>query len=342
MKWLTLLLLITSSILNASPGLIKITAVGDIMMGSTYPSTFLPPDNGKELFQNVSQILKSGEIVFGNLEETLNNRCKCIKQVRHGRAYAFRSPPYFVSALKQAGFNVVSLANNHTMDFGKCGLQQTIETLKKAGIKYADKKGDIAKFFINGLKIALMAVSFGPPPGSIVYPMSIIKRIKKLRNKFDIIIVSVHNGKEGIRALHTTNKTEYFLGENRGNVVKFAHMAIDSGADLIIGHGPHVPRAMEIYKKRLIIYSLGNFCTYGWISLKAEEGFAPLVEIYLNKKGEFVRGKIYSFIQLPPGGPVPDKEERAFKLIKVLSKEDFPSTHPAFGNNGVFFNPALK
>ncbi len=320
---------------------IRIIAVGDIMMGSTFPQSFLPPDNGRHLFGNVRAILSRGDITFGNLEETLNRNCKSLKSVKHGRVYAFRSPPEYAGLLTGAGFTVVSLANNHAMDFGECGLIETRDALRKAGLQFADKDGNIATFKFGQRTVVLLAVGFGNPPGSIVHPKEILEKIEAFSGKFDIVIVSVHAGKEGLKALHTKNETEIYLGENRGNIVQFAHDAIDAGADLIIGHGPHVPRAMEIYRDRLIIYSLGNFCTYGWISIKGEKGLAPIAEVIIDSRGRFIRGRIYSFMQVPPGYPVKDPEERAFKLIKKLSLEDFPETAPSFDEDGTFHNGTL-
>jgi len=153
--------------------------------------------------------------------------------------------------------------------------------------------------------------------------------------KYDLLILSIHGGKEGGTALQTKNESEYFLDEPRGNLIQFARKAVERGADLILGHGPHVPRAMEIYQDRLIAYSLGNFCTFKGMSLGREKGYAPLFWIELGKNGEFIRGKIYSFIQVPPGGPKIDDQERAYTLIKELSLEDFPETSPLFVESGI-------
>ncbi len=332
--------LLTATLLDA--GSITLVLTGDIMLGTTFPHPFLPPDRGRNLFNEALPILKSGDIIFGNLEETLNDNCLCVKKVKKGKVYAFRSPVTFVVTLKEAGYNILSLANNHTFDFGECGLKETENTLKKVGIQFATKDEKIATFNIRGIKIALMAVSFGPPPGSILYPEEILKRVKELSDKYDILLISVHNGREGLSALHVKDEEEIFYGEDRGNIYRFAHRAIDAGADLIIGHGPHVPRGMEVYRKRLIIYSLGNFCTYGWIALKKEEGLAPVVRVELDRDGKFIKGRIFSFIQKPPGGPVTDSEQRALKLIEQLSKEDFGEKAPAFNNDGEFYPPSLQ
>ncbi len=301
---------------------IKIIAVGDICLGTTYPDTVLPR-NPYKLFEEVKDVLKMGDIVFGNLEGVLCNDGEPAKIPEKGKSYLFRMPEKYGEVLKYAGFNVLSLANNHSMDFGRYGIEKTKEILKKCGIKYSSKDGEIAEFIINGVKICLMAVSFGAPPRSILYPDRIFKEIKSLKKYYDVIIVSVHGGGEGISFLHIKDTVEYFMGENRGNLLRFAHRAVDAGADLILCHGAHVPRPVEIYKNRLIVYGLGNFCTYGKFNLKGPSGFAPVFLIEINEKGEFLKGKIFSFIQYPPGGPRKDLKNRAFYLIKKLSLEDF-------------------
>lgn len=327
-------------IVQADP-VITVTAVGDIMMGTDYPSPKLPRKDGKFLFEASKEILRQADIVFGNLEGPLYEKGTPAKKVKDGESYVFRTPPGYVKNLVDAGFNVVSLANNHAGDFGYQGMVSTKKVLDAEGIKYSSKSGEVAEFEIKGVKIGLVALSFGSPPRSIVYPEKALEEIEKLSKKYDLLILSIHGGKEGGTALQTKNEFEYFLDEPRGNLFQFAHEAVERGADLILGHGPHVPRAMEIYQDRLIAYSLGNFCTYEGMSLGKEKGYTPLLWVELGKNGEFIRGKIYSFIQVPPGGPKMDEQERAYSLIKKLSQEDFPETSPFFSESG-FLLPREK
>jgi poly-gamma-glutamate capsule biosynthesis protein CapA/YwtB (metallophosphatase superfamily) len=312
---------------------ITVAAVGDIMMGTDYPSLKLPKKDGRFLFEEPKGILRKADIVFGNLEGPLSEGGIPAKKMKERESYVFRTPPRYVKNLVDAGFNVVSLANNHAGDFGDKGMSSTKKALDAAGIKYSSKAGEVAEFEINGLKLGLAAFSFGPPPRSIVYPEKALEEIDLLSKKYDLLILSIHGGKEGGTALRTENEFEYFLDEPRGNLIQFAHEAIERGADLILVHGPHVPRAIEIYQDRLIAYSLGNFCTYGGMSLEKEKGYAPLLWVELGREGEFVRGKIFSFIQPPPGVPKRDEKERAWALIKKLSQEDFPETSPFFGES---------
>jgi poly-gamma-glutamate capsule biosynthesis protein CapA/YwtB (metallophosphatase superfamily) len=313
---------------------ITIAAVGDIMMGSDFPEANLPPKDGKSLFKEVKGILSKADISFGNLEGTLCDGGLTSKDTENSNVFVFRTPTKFAANLKDAGLKVVSLANNHAMDFGYYGKLSTKKALDQAGIKHSGPDEDLAEFTIRGVKICLIALSYGPPPRSIIYPQKALAEIEALAPKYDLLIVSIHGGREGRSAQHVKDAPEYFLGESRGNLVKFAHDAIDRGAHLVLAHGPHVPRAVEIYKERLIAYSLGNFCTYKGMNLDEECGYAPLLWVEVNKTGKFLRGKVYSFLQVRPGGPKADEQDLAFKLMKTLSLEDFPETCPLFVGTG--------
>lgn len=314
---------------------ISIAAVGDIMMGSDFcGKADLPPKDGQELFKPVKEILSKADISFGNLEEPLCDGGETTKDVDNGNVFVFRSPTRFAANLKEAGLKVVSLANNHAMDFGQAGRASTKRALEQVGVKYSGQDGEVAEFEVEGVKIALIALGFGSGPRSINHPRAALAEIEALAKKYQILLVSIHAGSEGRGAQHVCNETEYFLGEDRGNSVKFAHDAIDRGAHLILCHGPHVARAVEVYKGRLIAYSLGNFCTYKGMNLTGPSGFAPILWVELNGKGEFLRGKIHSCLQERPGGPQPDEEAQAYARIKALSLEDFPESCTLFTGAG--------
>ena len=129
-------------------------------------------------------------------------------------------PQRYVAHLQDAGFDVVSVANNHSGDFNEKGRTQTAKTLSDSGIQFA---------------------------GFQSHPYT-------------------------------------FYGENRGNAYAFARMAIDAGADVVLGSGPHVTRAVDLYKNRFIAYSLGNFCTYGMFNLDGPNGMAPLLALNITEK----------------------------------------------------------
>ena len=162
---------------------ITVAAVGDIMMGTDYPSPKLPGRDGKLLFEESKDFLRQADIVFGNLEGPLCDGGSPAKKAKDKESYVFRTPARFVKNLVEAGFNVVSLANNHAEDFGSQGMSSTKKVLDAARIKYSSKAGEVAEFEINGVKISLVAFSFGPPPRSIVYPEKALEEIDLLSNE---------------------------------------------------------------------------------------------------------------------------------------------------------------
>jgi hypothetical protein len=148
------------------------------------------------------------------------------------------------------------------------------------------------------------------------------------------VLVSFHGGGEGTDFEHVPFAVESFIGEKRGDVYAFAHNAIDAGADLVFGNGPHVNRAMEIYNNRLIAYSLGNFCTYKCVSVSGICGMAPLLKAYVNKEGKFLSGRIISFSQAHDKGLVRDTLNQAARRIRMLTAADFPDGGLTISDDG--------
>lgn len=317
-------------------GSVSVIVVGDIMMGSDYPDKKLPPHNGSKLFANVSSILKDADLTLGNLEGTLLEGGVSTKQVEKGRCYAFRTPPGWAANLYDAGFDFLNLANNHMNDFGSGGIKGTTEALSLAGLKYGGAYKKVGQLNVNGIKVAVVSFSTSPNTNSVLEITKAQKIVAEQAQNNDIVIVSFHGGAEGLKALHTRNELEYFLGSPRGNLVKFSHAVIDSGADFVWGHGPHVPRAMEVYKDRLIAYSLGNFCTWGF-NLTGELSYAPILKIEMDSSGVFQKGNIFSAIQKTYKPSEPDSVSRAAKLMKKLSEEDFPGSSPIIMVDGKFY-----
>ncbi|NMC39194.1 MAG: CapA family protein, partial [Bacteroidales bacterium] len=155
-----------------------------------------------------------------------------------------------------------------------------------------------------------------------------------LDKKCNIVIVSFHGGAEGASYQRVVKGSEFFYGENRGNVYEFAHRMIDAGADIIFGHGPHVPRALELYRERLICYSLGNFFTYGRMNISGPNGLAPVVVVNTSTDGRFVSGTIHSFQQTYEGPVRKDPLRQAARKIRELTLLDFPETGPGISDNG--------
>ncbi len=322
---------------------ITINAVGDIMLGTNFPDDRLAPDNGKHLLHAMTTVLAKADITFGNLEGVLMQGGTAAKKCRSmSTCYVFRSPPEYAFYLKKAGFDVLSLANNHARDFSEEGRSATMAALDRAGLLHSGRTGDVARLKIKGLKVAVIAYApFGGSHDMLDIPLA-IKQVAALAKANDIVLVSMHAGAEGKGVEHVPFQTEMFYGEDRGDVVKFAHAVIDAGADLVIGHGPHVPRALELYKERLVAYSLGNFLTYQGIRISGNNGLAPVLSVTIDAEGRFKLGQIFSARQFRPQGTKLDKTHAVAHLIKKLTEADFPQTALKITSQGLIKKKVRK
>jgi hypothetical protein len=307
---------------------IVFAAVGDIMLGSTFPDETgesLPPNDGATLLAEVTPILAAADVAFGNLEGPMIDggiSDKCTPGTV-GRCYAFRMPIRYGVYLKTAGFDVLGVANNHSTDFGMEGRASTRRVLHGLGIRPVGELGDLAHFLVKGTKIALIAFSTYPTFYNLNELAEARRLVTDLASRADIVIVSFHGGAEGAAYQHVPFGPEQFLGENRGDLRTFAHAMVDAGADLVFGHGPHVVRGMEDYKGRLIAYSLGNFATYGGFNLSGPNGLALILEVRLATDGSFRGARIHPVKQEKPGGPQLDREGQIIPLLRELSRADF-------------------
>jgi hypothetical protein len=208
--------------------------------------------------------------------------------------------------------------------------------LDSYGLRHSGRVGDIASWMHEDLRVAFIA--FSPTLESYLLNdiPTAVDEVATLAAAHDLVIVSFHGGAEGSAAMQLPFDEEFYFGETRGEVVRFAHGVIDAGADLVIGHGPHVPRAMEIYRGRLIAYSLGNFATYYGVSVNAEAGLAPLLVADIARDGRFVAGRIRSAIQIRPAGPAWDPRLTAYRLIRDLTIQTFGTGMFEFADDGSF------
>lgn len=314
---------------------IRVRAVGDVMLGTDFPSDRLPPAEHPGILAPVAHLLRDADVTFANLEGVLMDGGEPEKVCSDpSLCYLFRTPTRFGTQLAKAGVDVVSLANNHARDFGELGRDASMTTLDQLGILHSGRVGDVARWEHRGTLISLVA--FAPNPGS--YDLNDLETAASLVadevRRSDIVLVSFHGGAEGADAVHVPRGMETYYGEQRGDLRLFARTVIDSGADLVIGHGPHVPRGLELYRGRLIAYSLGNFATHWGISVAGIKGLAPILEVSLAGDGRFVEGRIISAIQRRPEGVFPDPEHRAARLMAELSAEGFPDSPLRIGIEG--------
>ncbi len=250
---------------------LKIVAVGDILLGRGVEKR-LEKEN-KDFtypFLQVADILKKGDIVFGNLEESITDSTKSLVGINQGGKYVLKNKVKAFEGIKYAGFNLLSLANNHILDYYEKGLYDTIDILDRNGIAHAgagknmEEARKLAIVEKNGYKVGLLSYTDmsevlykGNPPLMFIAGKDkagvaptkteyVMEDVAKARSKVDILIVSFHWGKE---------ESFDVLPSQR----ELSHKLLDSGVDIILGHHPHQFHGIEIYKGKPIVYSMGNF-----------------------------------------------------------------------------------
>ncbi len=316
---------------------LTLALTGDIMMGTTYPTERLPQGDGRFLFSDTRDILRRADLTVGNLEGVLCDSGETRKEGKPHK-YAFRTPTAYAWWLKDAGYDFVSMANNHSFDFGIHGVRATERALRKQGIAFAGIAGrsETAVVVRRGVRIGLCALGHNSYTVSHLDLRAVGRLLRQLRRQSDIVVVSFHGGAEGMAQSHLPDSMERFLGERRGALRRLAHYCVNHGADVVYGHGPHVVRGVEVYKGRFIAYSLGNFCTPFGINLQGLSGYAPIVTVTIDRKGRFLKGRIHSFIQHHGIGPRRHDGKRlpVVRQMKALSEADFPDSEARIDPRG--------
>ena len=303
--------------------------VGDTVMGSLPYG--LPPDRGASLFADVDSLL-TGDVVLGNLEGTLSSGGGSKCGAGSSNCFAFQTPPSYARWLKQAGFTVMNLANNHAFDFGPSGQRQTVAALRRVGIRNTGRPGTRAVQKVKGQRIAILGFAPYTWADSLLEIPRAKRRVRQAARSAEIVIVMMHAGAEGSDKTHVPSGGESSFGENRGNSRAFTHAVIDAGADLVVGSGPHVLRGMEIYKGRLIAYSLGNFMGYRVFSLGGPLSTSAVLQTTLNPDGTFRSGRIRPTRLVGAGSAA--RGGSAIPMIRRLSRADFGARAPRISSNG--------
>lgn len=290
---------------------ISIGWVGDIV----------PTDNidyNNSVFKDVQNYLEIPDLMIGNLEGGFadkNRISKCSYLKSH--CYAFSGSPFFAQNLKVAGFDVVNLANNHAYDYGDEGLADTEKILKENNINFVSPTKPTLEIVVKNKKIGLLGITSSGDNYSTLNDYDFISdQISKLKQRNDLVILLFHGGSEGSDKTLVENKYEFFGTENRGNVYLMARVAIDAGADIVLGSGPHVLRKIEYYNNKLIIYSAGNFAGGGKLITKDILGISAIFNIEVEKTKI-----LYNIVPIQLnilGIPSFDPSQKALTLIDSL------------------------
>ncbi len=304
-----------------STGPVTITAVGDVRLSNRLINRY-----GMHISRLQTLSPFSGDIVFANFEGVLS------KEHRDSNTdnYILTMPLQSLPILKKFKFTTLSLVNNHALDKGLHEFNYSKKILEDHGFTTISTTPTSIR--VKNRIITFIAFSFACK-NNVNDIKSAIQKISSCKG--DIIIVSAHMGTEGFKAYLIKGGMEYFGKEKRGDVKAFARAAIDAGANLILGHGPHVPRGLALYKKRLIVYSMGNFL-FDYPGSEHPGTFSTFaIKIVLNKNGEFKKATIMNYI-LKHGVPYVDPHNQAFQFLKNLTKKNLKEKRLYFKNNRIF------
>ncbi|HXV34162.1 MAG TPA: CapA family protein [Gaiellaceae bacterium] len=315
---------------------VTIAAVGDIAMGR---DGFPPPGGGEGLFAQVAHLLE-GDVVVGNLEQAFTDQgtSKCGKKEKN--CFAFRTPPSTAEALAGAGFTVLNLANNHAYDYGQAGLDDTVAALEAVGLAHTGLPDQVTRAVERPVRIAVLGFGFYPTGASLLDVENAAALVQQADRWADVIVVTFHGGAEGKDATRVPRGPETYLGEQRGDLRAFSHAVVDAGADLVVGHGPHVLRGMEWWNGRLIAYSLGNFAGNHTFRIDGPGGVSGVLHVTLRSDGTWVKGDLAPIALVGDGAAVPDPAEAAHGAVRELSKQDFGKRAIQVSRTGVLSPPS--
>jgi hypothetical protein len=259
---------------------------------------------------------------------------------RHStNCYAFRSPPSSARALRALAPRstvVGNVANNHARDAGPTGQDSTVAALRRAGVLVTgDDTLATPVRTPGGDTVGVLGFYTSSETPDARDTAAVYRHIARALQRYPVVIATMHLGAEGMEAQRTSDTTELFLGIDRGNPVAFADAAVRGGAALIVGHGPHVVRAMEWRDHgALIAYSLGNLLTYGPFVLTEPLNRGAVLCATIDASGRVATASVGSTLQRAPGVLAADRSERAAAIADSLARLDFPATGARVGPGG--------
>lgn len=286
-------------------------------------------------------LFTDADIVLVNVEGAIGDgpaARKCGKRAQH--CFAFRQPTSAATALRHLDDSAVvvgNVANNHARDAGDDGFVRSVANLTKAGVLVTGAD-TMATPVVTRHGDTIGVIGFHTSSDSPdARDLAAVRRyVARAVAQYGTVVVTMHLGAEGADAQRTRDSTELFLGTiDRGNPVAFANAALDAGATMVIGHGPHVLRAVEWRGDRLVVYSLGNLLTYGPFRLQEPLNRGTVMCADIDSMRHVRSAWLRPTVQLAPGILRPDSTNRAAMLIDSLSALDFPGTGASIGLDDV-------
>jgi hypothetical protein len=324
-------LLLASAIVAAPAGAapraagLSIVWGGDVTLGSSYGR---PPDRGWPQLAGIAGTLRRAGLAAVNLEGTFGSGgpSKCAGGRRD--CFAFQAPPANAGTLSRAGIDVVNQANNHAHDFGAPGQAQTHAALRGAGVRWTGAPGQVTVLRRHGVRVACVGFSTYPWTAPMGSDAAVRALVRAAAARARIVVAFLHAGAEGAAEDHVPYGHEHAYGEDRGDSRHFAHVAVDAGADLVLGSGPHVVRGLQLYRDRLIAYSLGNLTGWHNFGTGGNSALSALLRVRLERDGALAHGGLTSLRLDRAGVPHADPARGAERLMRRLSAADFGASSP--------------
>ena len=292
----------------------RIAAMGDLSFSGI-------ESGNKGVFDDFVPYTRKADFVLANLEGVITERETSTKKFVPGRSYAFRFPPSIAQTMLRTPIHAVTIANNHSNDYGPEGLQDTFRYLKAAGIDYTGLQDTYSIKEYDGKKVGLIGFGFYSRHNDMNDIDNAVELVRRVRRQADLVVVTFHAGAEGAGAALLQDGTEIFLGEKRGDSRRFARSVIGAGADIVIGHGPHVVRAAECIKGKPVIYSLGNFVSAGGLSIRQLANVTVFLEAYFDRDGDFEGVRVLPVTFGENRLPVLDPSGRGLLLMNWLAEK---------------------
>ncbi len=352
-----LLLALAAGVVGAQPAPrrdLRVCAGGDVTLGTNLDTNWAVGRRaGTErvaalpdpvaLLRPLRPLVADADVIVLNIEGAIGDG-PAPRKCRPGSTlcYAMRQPPGTEAALR--GLNdssaiVGNLANNHSHDAGAAGFAETLRRLRDAGVLTTG-----ADTLATGVPVedgdTIAVLGFSPWSVAAVTDLDAVRRhVTRASRRYGRVVVTMHIGAEGVLARHTSDRLERFAGENRGNSVAFARAAVESGASLVVGHGPHVLRAMEWNGRALVAYSLGNLVTYGPFNHSGYNDHGAVLCATIAGDGAVRDASLRATRQRMPGFVDPDPDHLGIADVAELSGEDFPLTGVRLSPSGDVLPP---
>jgi poly-gamma-glutamate capsule biosynthesis protein CapA/YwtB (metallophosphatase superfamily) len=334
---------------------VRLCAGGDVSLGTNLDTSWTAlagkrlhrrvaalPDPDSLLFA-LRPLVSDADVVLLNVEGAIGEGDaprKCGR--RSTGCFALRQPVSVAAALRRFGGEVPvvgNVANNHARDAGLSGFAETLRRLDDAGV-IVTGADTLATVVVTAAGDTLAFLGFSSSGVPDVRDTAAVRRhVRRAADAYGRVVVTAHLGAEGAAAQRTRDVNERYFGAGRGNPVAFARAALDGGAAIVIGHGPHVMRAMEWQGGHLVAYSLGNLATYGPFQLRDPLDRGAILCATLGTDGRATDVVVESTRQTKPGIPAPDASGRAAHLADQLGRTDFPRSGARIDRDGRVHQP---